>query len=356
MAAPIGGSARADGGDELPPRAATRAPEPATPAPAATQAAPAAAPATQTPTAPAPTAEPAGEAAAPPPAAPVAEPAGDSFAPRTGPIDLADGAVRLTVPSSFAFYPEPVARQYLTDAGAAPPSGIVLGVIAPTGLRPGASNFWGSVVSWDPIGYVPATEPAMLESGGVENAVRTARAQQQRRFNGLQTDPVFDGERVAVTWAERMAPPAGEMKTVRHEQRVLGRRGAVGLTSVVSPMVLGQVEAVAPQMRGMVGFPAGGSHGDFVTASDPAPRFTLVGVVTGQPMDAPVAAAASTGGRLGGAMQYLPWIVGAALVVGIAAWLLLGRRGPRDEFDDEEDANLRPREVARRDEDRRDEV
>jgi uncharacterized membrane-anchored protein len=287
--------------------------------------------------APAPTSQPA--------PAPTAEPAAAPAAGRTGQIQLLDGAVLLNVPAGYRFYGPPEAQAFLTRNRAAAPAGQVLGLIAPASTRIDEPGAWGSVVSYDTLGYVSADSAGGLTASTFEADVRAVRASQNRPFEGFAVQPAFDPASASLSWAERAAAPGSGGSDLRHEQRLLGRRGVAGLTTIGSADQQGQIVTAAPDLSSMVSFPEGARYASFEAASDAVSPFTVPSLVTGVAPAQPalIADSASAGaaadGRGGGLQGAFPWIAIGLVVLGGAGYFATRERSKK-----EAEANLVPEE------------
>lgn len=277
-------------------------------------------------------AEPIPDVAAPPvraqPLAPRAEtapPAQTAAAPapegRIGQMSLAEGEISLNVPQGYRFYAADEAQAFLQRHGAAAPKGQVLGLIAKGSTPPTEPESWATVVSYDPIGYVPAEGASALAEPSLEQDVRAARDGQGRPFQGFAAQPEFDSASTHLTWAERTAAPGQGGRDLRHEQKVLGRKGVAGLTSIGSLDQMTEIGAAAPEMRAMLAFPAGQTYGDFQPVMDQTSSYNMKGLVTGVAANEPVmiADAASAGSAGGGEGQS-----GASGIGGMFPWIALG--------------------------------
>ena len=130
-----------------------------------------------------------------------------------------------------------------------------------------------------------------------------------------------------LVWAETLAAPGGAGgKDLRYEQKMLGRNGVAGLTSIGSADQMPAIAAAAADLRGMLSFPEGQRHADFQPASDQVSAYSVPGLVTGVPTAQPqaVADAASTGGTgqtaFGGLSGYFPWIALGVVVLAGAGY------------------------------------
>lgn len=311
---------------------------------AATPSAPAVAPITP---APAPT-------PAPPPPAPPATPAAQpAQAPeRAGPVQpsaasLANGGVNFQTPAGYQFYSADDARAYLQRAGAAEPPGQILGMVGPTGQDPASANFWGAVITYQDVGYVPATGGEKLSAQAFESEVRASRAAGNRPFEAFAVQPAFDPNGPVLTWAERTGPDAPTARNLRYDMRLLGRSGVAGVTVAARNDQLGQVVSAAPSLQSMLSFPAGQGYANRAVG-DRTAAMDLPGLITGNPptgvtVDTAMAEGAPSdaqktglfGGGLGG---ILPWIAGGVIALAGLGWYVSGRnRRARDDFEDDED-------------------
>lgn len=278
------------------------------------------------------------DVAAPPvraePVAPAAQP---TVTGQSGSVSLLGGAITLNVAEGYLFYPAPQANAFLARNTAPPPRGEVLGMIAPASANVEQAGAWATVLSWDAIGYVGADSATGLTATTLESDVRAARTTQNRRFEGFAAAPSFDQTTYTVTWAERVASPGAGGGDLRAEQKVLARRGVLGLTSVGSADQLPAIQEAAPDILGMISFGPGYQYADFQAASDPVSNYDVPGLVTGVERPQPVAqtASAPTTETTGTGLQGLfPWIAGGvAVLAGLGFFLMRRRRG---------DANLSP--------------
>jgi len=289
--------------------------------------------------------------AAPVPAEPAATPAPVG---QTGAIALpAETGLALNVPQGYRYYTADEARGFLQRNGAANPPGDILGLLLPAGADPRAPDVWGSVVSYQPIGHLATDSAGALTAPTFEAEVRAARVGQNRAFEGFAAAPAFVAAGPSLSWAERSAAPGSGGRDLRYEQRLLGRNGVAGLTTVGSADQLGAITGAAPNLLTMVAFGAGQRHADFNPTADRASDWTLPALVTGNAPVDPQAEAAmvaagptdgtqTSGGLLGG---MFPWIAaGVAVLAGlgylVARMMNRGRR--EEEYEDDSDPNISP--------------
>ncbi|ANP46146.1 DUF2167 domain-containing protein [Candidatus Viadribacter manganicus] len=277
----------------------------------------------------------------PPPAAPSTQP---TAAPegRSGVIPLGNDGLSLNVPASYRFYSAAEARAYLQRANQQAPSGEIYGLLARNGQDIRAPDTWATVVSYDAIGYVQPETASGLSDANFETSVRDARQTQSRRFEGFATAPSFNAEAPYVVWAERVAAPGGAGgKDLRYEQKIMGRNGVAGMTSIGSADQQPAIAAAATELRAMLSFPQGKRHADFQAASDTVSNYSVPGLVTGVPTaqaQTLVERDTKTGAgqtAFGGLSGYFPWIALGVIVLAGAGYLLMRRRDDDEEEYDE---------------------
>lgn len=266
-------------------------------------------------------------APAPAPAAPATDPSAPAEG-RSGVIPLGQD-VSLTVPESYRYYSAAEAHAFLQRNNAAPPSGAVLGMVAPASADVRAPGTWATIVSYDALGYVQPETASGLSDAGFETQVRDARTEQRRAFEGFIAAPAFDAAAPHVVWAERTAAAGAGGKDLRHEQKSLGRYGVATLTSIGSADQMGEITAAAGALQAMMSFPEGRRHGEFQAATDQVSAYSVPGLVTGVPTAAQtVAEVASTEGQtsFGGLAGWFPWIALGAVVLAIFGWVIMRNR------------------------------
>lgn len=271
----------------------------------------------------------------PPAAQPAAAPVG-----RTGVVPLGDGGLSLNVPANYRFYPAAEARAFAQRANQQVPAGEIYGLLARNGDDIRAAGTWATIVSYEPIGYVQSETASGLGDANFETQVRDARQTQNRRFEGFATAPSFNAESPYVVWGERVAAPGGAGgKDLRYEQKILGREGVAGMTSIGSADQQPAIAAAAGELRAMLSFPEGKRHGDFQAASDTVSEYSVPGLVTGvatprAPSLVNVAETTGTGQTaFGGLSGYFPWIALGVVILAGGGYLLMRRRDD-DEYDE----------------------
>lgn len=278
--------------------------------------------------------------AAPPVRAAPVTPQDSNTAPegRTGVIPLNNGQLTLNVPSGYRFYSAEEAQAYMQRNNAAAPTGTVFGLLAKAGDNIRDPGTWATVISYDAIGYVQPETAAGLADTNFETDVRNARTAQSRAFEGFIAQPAFDTAAPNLVWAERAAAPGGRGKDLRYEQKVLGREGVAGLTSIGSADQLPEIEAAAADLRGMLSFPEGHRHADFQPANDQISAYSVPGLVTGVAASSEPQALAETtstpgGGQtaFGGLSGWFPWIAFGVVILAGAGYMMTRRRRDEDE-------------------------
>lgn len=264
-----------------------------------------------------------------------APPATDSSAApqgRSGMISVGDGALTLNVPAGYRFYSAEQTYAYLQRNNAPAPSGAVLGLLARADADIRQPGTWATVVSYDAVGYVAPETAAGLSDANFEADVRSARADQNRAFEGFAAEPAFNAEAPSLVWAERAAAPGAQGADLRYEQRMLGRQGVACLTSIGSADQMTEIAAAADDLSAMLSFPEGQQHADFQPASDQVSAFSVPGLVTGVAAQ-PQALAEGAGGQtaFGGLSGWFPWIALGVVVLAGGGYMLMRRRGEDDE-------------------------
>jgi hypothetical protein len=269
------------------------------------------------------------------------------------------------VPANYYFVPAADARAYLQRIGAPAPAGEVHGMIAPAGVRSIDPGFWGAVVSTNPLGHVAEERADRFVAADFVEEARAARPASAPRLEGFAVAPIHDRSRHLTAWTERSAGGASA-RTIRSEQRLLGRNTVAGVTIDARADQLGAVSSAAPDIARMISFPAGQTYADYAPAGDPAPVYDLPSLVTLKPKPAGPAVAATasepgpaapsspakgipaqskglqsietaaTDGPPASAptvtqaqiQQWLPWIGGGLIALAVIPWLVgLARRG-----------------------------
>lgn len=271
---------------------------------------------------------------------------------RTGEIALANGALRLWVPATYYFLSASEARAHLQRIGAPAPSGEILGLVAPSGSRPIDPGFWGAVISVNPLGRVAEERADRFAAPDFTDEVRAARGTPNAKLT-FASPPIYDSARKLAAWTERTEGPA-TARTVRNEQRILGRSLVAGVTIDARADQIATVAAAAPELARMVTFAPGQQYADYRPGADPAPLYDLPSLVTLkarpvtalpastppapgipaqggglQPIgDAPAAAAPG----LGDMTSWLPWALGILVLLAAIPWLVgMARRGRSNE-------------------------
>jgi uncharacterized membrane-anchored protein len=254
-------------------------------------------------------------------------------------VPLGNGGLSLNVPANYRFYSAAEARAFVQRANQQLPSGEIYGLLARNGQDIRAPGTWATVVSYEPIGYVQSETASGLSDANFETQVREARQTQSRRFEGFATAPSFNAESPYVVWAERVAAPGGAGgKDLRYEQKILGREGVAGMTSIGSADQQPAIATAAAELRAMLTFPEGKRHADFQAASDTVSDYSVPGLVTGvaTPRNQLVNVAETTGSgqtAFGGLSGYFPWIALGVVILAGGGYLLMRRRDD-DEYDE----------------------
>jgi hypothetical protein len=270
---------------------------------------------------------------------------------RNGEIPLANGSLRLFVPATHTFYTAQEATAHLQRIGAQTPSGEVLGMIAPATSRPLDETFWGAVISINPLGHVAEERGDRLSAPDFPDEVRAARPAPAPRLESFAVLPSADPVRHTVTWTERYPAANATVRSVRTEQRILGRDSVAGITIDGRGDQIGAITGALPEISRMVTFTPGKAYGDYASGSDPAPAYDLPSLLTlkAKPAAAGATPQAQTSAEPGTApaaaldmatvTKWLPWAGAGLLVLALIPWLV-GRSRRRTVV--EADPNLVP--------------
>ncbi|MGE0830927.1 MAG: DUF2167 domain-containing protein, partial [Hyphomonadaceae bacterium] len=152
--------------------------------------------------------------------------------------------------------------------------------------------------------------------------------------------PAFTTETPSLNWAERIAAPGSQGKDLRYEQKVLGRYGVAGLTSIGTADQMPEITAAASEMAGMLSFTEGSRHSDFEPANDQVSAYSVPGLVTGiAQSDAQALAEPAANGEgqtaFGGLAGWFPWVALGVIALAIGGFMMM-RRKRDDEFADDE--------------------
>jgi uncharacterized membrane-anchored protein len=196
-------------------------------------------------------------------------------------IPLADGALRLDLTRGYVFIPPPKVPPILKKLDAPAPSATVLGAVAPGGRAAGDARYWVAVLTYDPVGHVPETGADELGAITFIDTVKAARPPTP----GLQSfavAPNYDPIGKALIWCEQYAAKSSRENAIRHEQRLLGRAGDAGVTTIGRPGNLEAVKGGAKAVLAMLAFNDGYRYVDFVEASDRVSDYDLPGLISGK--------------------------------------------------------------------------
>jgi uncharacterized membrane-anchored protein len=290
---------------------------------------------------------------APPPPAPVqAAPVEAAAAPvgKTGAVTLANG-MGLTVPKGYVFFGPDVARAYLARIQKAAPAGELYGIVAPEGAAPDSPKFAGVVLTWNPMGRVPETGIDQLAAANFLEQVKNGRGPLAASPEAFAAQPAYDAQRRALAWGERYAAASPRDPNVRHEGRLLGRRGVTGATGYADASRNTAVKGETASVLAALAYPAGEGYGDFAAGKDPEAEFDVAGLITSvkRPGAAPPVSAASADAAppapaapQNWLQRWFPWLAAALIGLPVLLWLIFGlprnrRDNDRNDADDDDD-------------------
>jgi uncharacterized membrane-anchored protein len=236
----------------------------------------------------------------------------------SGPVDGAIGTMgALQVPAGFLFADGARAQSALQQIGDVY-FGNEIGIILPEREE----NFWYAVFTWSDTGYIEDEDQDLdadnllegLRDGNEQgNATRTAQGLGPLQIVGWEWQPSYNATTHNLEWATKVSGDGVE--SINHSVRILGRRGVMEVTLVVSPE---QHETSLAEFRTVLqgyGFVPGSQYGDY-QEGDRMAEFGLAALVTGG-----IAAVALKSGLLGKLWKF---ILFGLIAVGAVAKKIFG--------------------------------
>ncbi len=206
-------------------------------------------------------------------------------------------------------------------------------ILAETDSDP--ADAWFIVFEWSDIGYVENAEEEELDADAILESLKegTKAANEERRKRGWGTvevvgfdvPPRYDPVTKNLEWAVRAQSEQGF--SVNHNVRLLGRKGVMEATLVLSPELLAvTLPKLAECLKGF-SFVSGETYGEY-RAGDKIWKYGLTGLIVGG--GAAVAAKAGLFAKLFKVLGKFVIVIVAA--VGAVFAKIFGRRKRRDTF------------------------
>jgi uncharacterized membrane-anchored protein len=209
-----------------------------------------------------------------------------------GPVRLGSASVTLTVPDQFYYLSPTDTRKVLVDLWSNPASEAdgVLGMIFPAKYSPTDAETWGSVIDYDPSGYVSDADAATTNFDEVlqqiKDAIAEANPEREKAGFGPVTlvgwaaPPFYDKEAHALHWARELI--FGKDRNADHQLnysvRVLGREGVVDFDFVAGLDQLAEINAVIPAVIKTVQYDSTKGYSDHIDG-DKVAAYGLAGMI-----------------------------------------------------------------------------
>lgn len=213
-----------------------------------------------------------------------------SLHPQAGDVQIAGAKALLHLGKAYRFIPADEAKRVLTEGWGNPPEavGSVLGMIFPVG-KTFLDDSWGTVVTFDPSGYVAdddaksADYAKVLEdarSGEAEdNKARTEKGFEPAHLVGWAEPPHYDSAHHSVIWARDIAFGKQSDHTLNYDVRILGRYGVLTLNTVATMSELAEIRPAAANLGAVADFEPGSRYADFVPNLDKKAEYGVAGLV-----------------------------------------------------------------------------
>ncbi|WP_169749151.1 DUF2167 domain-containing protein [Flavihumibacter petaseus] len=236
----------------------------------------------------------------------------------TGKVQLADGAVELTVPEGFYFIAGDQARFILEEIWGNMPDMDVAGMLVRTGFEATRlDNDHSFVISYSNVGYITDSKNIQLDHNQLletlednmkkSNVVREEMGYNTMKVTGWVMVPYYDSFKKALYWASRIRANGSEEEILNYNLRLLGKNGVIKINAVATMDQLAAIKQELPAIIAQTRFAQGQSYADFKPGTDTASTWTMPEMVAGYQSE--------TNG-LPSTAVHLGWIGLAALVAG----------------------------------------
>jgi uncharacterized membrane-anchored protein len=210
---------------------------------------------------------------------------------QSGQISLAGGKVKLTLPPDFQYLDPANARKVLVDIFGNPPNaGSTDGMIVPKGINFIQGGGWTALLQWKDEGYVKDDDFAKTDFNEMLNDLKKAyKAGSEERvrdgygkmeLTGWAQQPHYDRATHKLFYAKSF-DVAGPEQQLNYDIRVLGRHGVLEVSIMSSMSQMGDIEAKALTILGMVDFTDGNRYSDFKPGTDKVAAYGIAGLIAG---------------------------------------------------------------------------
>lgn len=224
-----------------------------------------------------------------------------SFRYQTGEVNLKEGRATLNLPDGYRFLESKDSKVVLEDIWGNPPGAArgIEGMIFPRGQDVADPASWAIVVQFEEDGYVSDSDAdeidyddllkKLKEDSAESSKQRVAAGYGKMLLTGWALPPRYDKERKVLYWAKEFITDSKE-NSLNYDVRVLGRRGVLSLNAIASASQKGEIDAMTPEIVGLVAFNPGHTYAEFNKSTDKQADYTLAGLVIGGAVAAKVLA------------------------------------------------------------------
>ncbi len=187
----------------------------------------------------------------------------------------------IEIPNGYRFTGSSGASKMMKLMGNIPDSSL-LGMIAPEGLD------WFVLFEFEDSGYVKDTDKDQLDADAILKTLKAAQAEgnKAREEQGLEKlellgwsmPPKYNSETHNLEWGIRVASESGG-ETINYLTKLLGRRGVMHVTLLVSPQ---ELNAVLPDYQKLIAghrYQSGQTYAEY-RQGDKVAQYTLAGLIT----------------------------------------------------------------------------
>ena len=194
-----------------------------------------------------------------------------------GSVKLPAAKANLTVPAGFYYLSPGDTRKVLVDVWGNPPSAAedTLGMIFPSAYLPSERKSWGSVIGYDPDGYVSDVDAAKIDYDKLLQEIKGSIAENnvEREKQGFKpitligwaSPPRYDQAAHALHWARDLVfgKDMSAAHTLNYSIRMLGREGVLQFNFVAGLDQLTEIKDAIPSAIKMASFDKGAAYIDY---------------------------------------------------------------------------------------------
>ena len=209
---------------------------------------------------------------------------------QSGEISLAGGKVKVKLPPEFQYLDASNARKVMVDIYGNPPQSTGGdGMIVPKGMKFFGGGGWLAELKWKDDGYVKdddfaktnfndmLTELKANYKQGSDERVKGGYGKME--LAGWAAQPHYDRTTHKLYYA-KLFDTDGNEQQLNYDIRILGRQGVLELSIMSFASQMGEIEAQAPAILGMVDFTEGNRYTDY-KKGDKVAAYGIAGLITG---------------------------------------------------------------------------